>query len=118
MKINVNLYGGKSIFKGVKEMPLEAEITHCDKCEQCSFYKNGTCFNAGRWKANCKIGKKEKIRGYTSRASKYYEFKKTYENDEKYNLLKEPNSKIGILDSKQNIYLKSLNYLENSFDLL
>ena len=26
-------------------------------------------------------------------------------------------SKIGILDSKQNIYLKSLNYLENSFDI-
>lgn len=25
-KINVNLYGGKSIFKGVKETPLEAEI--------------------------------------------------------------------------------------------
>ena len=43
-KINVNLYGGKSIFKGVKETPLEAEITYCDKCYKCSFYKKGTCF--------------------------------------------------------------------------
>ena len=75
MKININLYGGKSIFKGEREKPLESEITYCDKCDKCSFYKNKTCFNAGRWKADCKFGKKEKIKGYTSRASKYYDFK-------------------------------------------
>lgn len=97
-KINVNLYGGKSIFKGVRETPLEAEITYCDKCEQCSFYKNGECFNAGRWKSNCKIGRKEIVKGYTSRAVKYYNFKKTYENDETYNKLKEPNTRIGIVE--------------------
>ena len=109
MKINVQLYGGKSIFKGVREKPLEAEITYCDKCEQCTFYKNGTCFNAGRGKANGKIGKKEIIRGYTSRANKYYEFKRTYENDERYNLLKEPNSKIGIVDD---IVILNLQYIK------
>lgn len=97
-KINVKLYGGKSIFKGVRETPLEAEITYCDKCEQCSFYKNGECFNAGRWKSNCKIGRKEIVKGYTSRASKYYDFKRNWEKDECYYKLKEPNTKIGIVE--------------------
>ena len=98
MKINVQLYGGKSIFKGFKEKPLEAEITYCDKCEQCTFYKNGECFNAGRWKNDCKIGRKELIKGYTSRANKYYEFKRNWEKDECYNKLKEPNTTIGIVE--------------------
>ena len=97
MKINVNLYGGKSIFGG-KETPLEAEVTYCDKCESCSFYKNGECFSAGRWKSNCKIGRKELVRGYTSRANKYYEFKRTWEKDECYHKLREPNTTIGIVE--------------------
>lgn len=42
-KINVDLYGGKSIFGG-RETPLEAEITYCDKYKVCSFYKKGKCF--------------------------------------------------------------------------
>lgn len=46
-KINVNLYGGKSIFGG-RETPLEAEMTYCDKYKNCSFYKQGKCFSAGR----------------------------------------------------------------------
>lgn len=108
-KINVNLYGGKSIFKGVKEMPLEAEITYCDKCEKCSFYKNRTCFSAGRWKVNCKFGEKEIIKGYTSRATKYYDFQRTYKNDEKYNLLKEPSQTIGIIDG---IVILNLRYIK------
>lgn len=98
MKININLYGGKSIFKGVRETPLEAEITYCDKCDKCSFYKNKTCFNAGRFKANCKIGNKEKVVGYTSRTSKYYDFKHKYTSDEVYNVLSEPNNRIGIVE--------------------
>lgn len=113
MKINVNLYGGKSLFKGVRETPLEAEITYCDKCDKCSFYKNKKCFNAGRWTPNCKIGKKERIIGYTSRANKYHEFKKTYTNDEKYNNLKEPNSKIGIVDDTVILNLQYIKLNEN-----
>lgn len=97
-KINVTLYGGKSIFKGVRETPLEAEITYCDKCEQCSFYKNKTCFNSGRMKDNCKLGKKERVVGYTSRAKKYYDFKQTYTCDELYNVLNEPKNRIGIVN--------------------
>lgn len=93
-KINVNLYGGKSIFGG-KETPLEAEITYCDKYEECSFYKQGKCFSAGRWKQNCKFGRKWRERGYTSRAKKYYAFKNKWSSDESYNKLEEPENIIG-----------------------
>lgn len=93
-KINVNLYGGKSIFGG-KETPLEAEITYCDKYKECSFYKQGKCYSAGRWKQNCKFGRKCRERGYTSRAKKYYEFKRRWDNDECRNKLEEPNNIVG-----------------------
>lgn len=96
-KINVNLYGGKGLFGG-RETPLEAEITYCDKYKECSFYKQGKCFSAGRWKQNCKFGRKEKILGYTSRAKKYYSFRETYTKDEKYNKLDEPNNIIGQIE--------------------
>lgn len=56
-KININLYGGKSIFGG-RETPLNADITYCDKYKECSFYKKGKCFCAGRIGPNCKYGKK------------------------------------------------------------
>ena len=108
MKINVNLYGGKSIFGG-RETPLEAEITYCDKCEQCDFYKNKECFNAGRWKGNCKFGNKQRVAGYTSRAKKYYEFRNNYKNDECYNKLQEPNRTIGIVD---NIVILNICYMK------
>lgn len=113
-KINVNLYGGKSIFKGVKETPLEAEITYCDKCYKCSFYKKGTCFNAGRWKANCRYGEKQIVKGYTSRANKYYEFKFNYTKDEVYAKLKEPNSTIGIVDD---VVILNLLYVKINEDM-
>lgn len=93
-KINVDLYGGKSIFGG-RETPLEAEITYCDKYKVCSFYKKGKCFSAGRWKTNCKFGNKRREIGYTSRAKKYYEFKNKWSSDESYNKLEEPENIIG-----------------------
>lgn len=93
-KINVNLYGGKSIFGG-RETPLEAEITYCDKYKECSFYKQGKCFSAGRWKVNCKFGNKRREIGYTSRAKKYYGFKNKWSSDESYNKLEEPENIVG-----------------------
>lgn len=96
-KINVSLYGGKGIFGG-REKPLVAEITYCDKYKECSFYKQGKCFSAGRWKQNCKFGRKEKIHGYTSRAIKYHSFRETYTTDDKYNKLDEPNNTIGKIE--------------------
>lgn len=93
-KINVNLYGGKSIFGG-RETPLEAEVTYCEKYQECSFYKQGKCFSAGRWKQDCKYGRKYRERGYTSRARKYYEFKNKWNSDDSYNKLEEPDNIIG-----------------------
>lgn len=96
-KINVNLYGGKSIFGG-RETPLEAEMTYCDKYKNCSFYKQGKCFSAGRWQQNCKFGKKVRQKGYTSRALKYNDFRDKYRKDECYNKLDEPNNTIGKIE--------------------
>lgn len=96
-KINVNLYGGKSIFGG-RETPLEAEITYCDRHKQCSLYKQGKCFSAGRWKTNCKFGEKYREIGYTSRAKKYYEFKRKWDNDECRCKLKEPDNIVGKIE--------------------
>lgn len=91
-KINVSLYGGKGLFGG-RETPLEADIIYCDKHETCSFYKKGLCmrvrsFNGG----SCKYGKTETVKGYTSRAMKYYAFKRKYKQDEKYNKLNRSNN--------------------------
>lgn len=96
-KINVAMYGGKSIFGG-REQPYSVDVAYCDKCNQCDFYKNGTCFNAGRFKSNCKIGKKERVQGRTSRSLAGREFYSKWENDECYAQLKEPNQTIGIVD--------------------
>lgn len=96
-KINVSIYGGKSIFGG-REQPYNVDVAYCDKCDKCDFYKNGTCFNAGRWKGNCKIGKKENIQGWTSRAVKGRQFYSKWKNDECYSRLEEPKQRIGIVD--------------------
>lgn len=91
-KINVNLYGGKSLFSKDKEIPLEAEIVSCDMCDKCSLYKQGYCIKITSHNTGyCKFGTKERIKGYTSRANKYYDFKNKYKNDEKYKSLKAPN---------------------------
>lgn len=79
-KINIGLYGGKSIFGG-RETALNADITYCDKYKECSFYKKGKCFCAGRIGPNCKYGTKENIKGYTSRAIKYNEFRRKYKEE-------------------------------------
>lgn len=106
-KINVDLYGGKSIFGG-RETSLNADIIYCDKYKECSFYKKGKCFSAGRIGQNCKYGKKENVQGYTSRAIKYGEFKRKYEEDECYGKLKEPNNKIGKIGDTFVINMKYL----------
>lgn len=89
-KINVGLYGGKGIFGG-RETPLTAKIIFCDKCEQCELYKESKCLNVVTpFSASCIYGKVENIKGYTSRAAKYYDFRRTYTEDDKYNKLKYP----------------------------
>ena len=81
-KINVELYGGKSIFSR-KETPLEADEIYCDRANQCTFYAENTCLRCrSPFAPSCKFGETKCTNGYTSRARKYYSFKSKYENDE------------------------------------
>ena len=42
-KINVALFGGKSVFKNVKDNPLRAETIYCECPEKCPIYSRGMC---------------------------------------------------------------------------
>lgn len=91
-KINVALYGGKSIFGG-RETPLRAEIVQCDKYKKCSLYKNGCCLKiTSMFSGTCKFGEKTAIKGYTSRAKKYFKFRDMYKEDAKFNSLHYPDA--------------------------
>ena len=109
--INVNLYGGKGIFGG-KETPLEASIVYCDRYETCSYFKNNQCLNVrAAFSGSCKYGRTRTVTGYTSRARKYYDFKKEWENHEKYSKLKYPPGKMGVIGNEvvlpyPHIYIK------------
>ena len=97
-KININLYGGKSIFGG-KESPLEASEIYCDKASECSFYKESKCLRCrAMFSPTCKFGKTYTVKGYTSRASKYYAFKSKYTEDECYNKLHYPSELAAKID--------------------
>lgn len=98
--INVNLYGGKSIFGG-KETPLEASIISCDKHAECSYFKKGQCMLVrSALSPTCKFGSVNTVRGFTSRAKKYGEFKREWQGHEKYNKLSYPPTKLGIIGDK------------------
>ncbi|MGG4124809.1 hypothetical protein ABEV79_15000 [Bacillus licheniformis] len=97
--INVGLYGGRSIFGG-RERPLEASVIYCDKHESCSYFKNGQCLNVrSPLSGNCKFGSVRNIKGYTSRAKKYSQFKREWESHENYSKLKYPPQKLGLIDN-------------------
>lgn len=86
-KINVMLYGGFD-----KKTKNRAEIVYCDKCDNCSFYKKGTCLNVTKpFSKGCKFGKLSSVTGYTQRARKRYTFDSTYKSDECYGVLNHPN---------------------------
>ena len=96
-KINVDLYGGKGLFGG-RETPLEAEEIFCDRYEQCTYHQAGKCLKCRSFLApTCKFGRTNTIKGYTSRARKYYTFKSKYQNDEVYSKLKYPNEPVAIM---------------------
>lgn len=101
--IDVKLYGGKGIFGG-KETPLEAQIISCEKHDICSLFKNGQCRALRGSKGRCEHGKGSVVRGYTSRARKYSEFKSSWGNHEKYNALKETFSYFDIIDGVLSIH--------------
>lgn len=95
--INVDLYGGKSIFGG-RETPLEARVISCDKHKECSYYKSGSCLLMRTFGGTrCEFGKVQRIKGYTSRAKKYGEFKRKWKEHDQYNKLSAPPTKLGII---------------------
>lgn len=99
-KINVSLYGGKSIFGG-RETPLRAETAYCDKTETCSLYKQGKCLNVADigMSGYCKFGRVERQQGYTRRAKKYEKFRSQYRTDEAYGKLNYPHgARIALID--------------------
>ncbi len=112
-KINVSMYGGKSIFGG-REQPYNVDVTYCDKCGQCDFYKNGTCFYARRLGKNCKIGRKEKINGRKSRSLAGREFYSKWTNDECYSKLEEPKQTLGIVDDTVILNIDCMKLNENN----
>lgn len=103
MKINVDLYGGKGILGG-RETPLEADEIYCDMYEQCTFYKEGKCLRCRSFLSpTCKFGRNNIIKGYTSRAMKYYDFKNKYQSDEVYNKLSYPKKLVAVIGD--NLYM-------------
>ena len=103
MKINVDLYGGKGILGG-RETPLEADEIYCDMYEQCTFYKEGKCVRCRSFLSpTCKVGSNNIIKGYTSRAMKYYDFKRKYESDDVYHKLSYPKKLVAVIGD--NLYM-------------
>lgn len=103
MKINVDLYGGKGIFGG-REKPLEADEIFCDRFEQCTFYKEGKCLRCrSLLSPTCKFGRNNIIKGYTSRAMKYYDFKNKYQSDDVYDKLNYPKKLVAVIGD--NLYM-------------
>lgn len=105
-KINVTLYGGKSIFGG-KETPIEADEIYCDRANECTFYKENKCLRCRAILApTCQFGYNQCVKGYTSRAKKYYDFKAKYERDEMFRKLKYPTKLIAIMGDTLYMNLK------------
>ena len=91
-KINVELYGGPSLFSK-KETPLVADEIYCSGFEHCQFYENNTCIccRAAFSIQYCPYGRAKSTKGYTSRAKKYSAFRNKYREDEVFGVLKRPN---------------------------
>lgn len=91
-KICVKVYGGRSLFGG-REHPLEAHEIYCEQPNHCTLYAQGKCLNCrGNFRFMCPTGKVNLVKGYTSRAKKYGEFKAKYTSDPLYNKLSFPQS--------------------------
>jgi len=98
--ICVNMYGGKGLFGG-REQPLNVDIIFCDKHKECSYYKSNRCLAVRSFGGGyCKHGSVNKVKGYTSRAIKYYEFKNKWQEHEKYNKLDYPSTKLGLIGNE------------------
>ena len=90
-KINVELYGGKSLFSK-KEAPLVADEIYCTAYDECQLYAEGKCIccRALFDLVQCPYGRVVQTKGYTSRAAKYQSFRSKYHDDEVFSNLRHP----------------------------
>ena len=92
---------------GGKESPLEADEIYCDRADKCSFYADGKCLRCRSFLApKCKFGRNTVTKGYTSRAAKYYDFKRKYEKEEYYHKLCYPSELAAVIDDVLYMNLK------------
>lgn len=97
-EINVDLYGGKPLFGGGRETPLEASVISCAMFRECSFYKEGNCMAVRQFgTSGCKHGTVKNVKGYTSRAQKYRTFRDKWKSHDNYNKLNYPKKKVGLI---------------------
>lgn len=91
--INVNLYGD-----GSRKVHLRAEYIYCDKCSECSLYKEGKCFNVTTpFGKSCPMGRVSRVDCGTKQSKKFYEMEAKVKKDEKYTAVQYP--------SKNSVYL-------------
>ena len=104
-KISVHLYGGKGLGR---ETPLEADTIFCEMTDNCSYYNAGKCLRHRAFMApeTCKYGWVRTEKGYTSRAAKYYEWKKVRTSDPEYGKMDYPNTYIAVIGDW--LYLRTL----------
>lgn len=104
-KICVNIYGGKGLLGG-KETPLEADVVFCERASECSFHEEGKCLLCRSFMqpSRCPYGRVETVKGYTSRAKKYYDFKRQWESDPTYGKLRYPNGLVSVMGDTLYIY--------------
>lgn len=104
-KINVTMFGGKSIFGG-RERPLEAVISYCEYAEVCPALKSGRCpsNNPRMDSGQCRHIKTTRHQGYTSRAKKYYEFKNKWNSDEKMSSVKNSLLSVDIVGNNEVVF--------------
>lgn len=104
-KINVTMFGGKSIFGG-RERPLEAVVSYCEYAEVCPALKSGRCpsNNPRMDSGQCHHIKTTRYQGYTSRAKKYYEFKNKWNSDEKMSSVKNSLLSVDIVGNSEVVF--------------
>ncbi len=78
---------GDGLFSN-KNDKLESVEVHCSHYNNCEFYKKGQCLSLNGLDNGCKFGTYKFNIGYTKRSKKYYEWKRKWENHEKYMKLK------------------------------
>ena len=104
--INVGLYGGKSIFKGIPDSRYIGEVISCD-CEHCSLRDKGMCLKVtSPARHTCIYGRKYSFDGYTPKAASCAEWKRIFTSHECYGKLKSvpDGTYFGVMDDYYFIY--------------